>query len=298
VYNDNSKYMASRLYSSTNTGGNLLGVDRKTTSYLLSNQDMAVGPVTNNSLYLAANNTKVATFTDTAITLSKPLKYVGTNYLITANTSDGADTSIIEIGGGGAIASSRGAYISLAGEDNSSTPGDLFIAAGASGDINMSAGGVNVASFSSTAATITVPLYLPSTGATASGLDFYATTTLTWSWTPNGTGSTASSTGNAYITRIGNLVTITIPTLNNAVPAGTTISLRGPQVPTWARPTTAVTGVSGGVHYVYNNATWEYTGAIEFVTDRLYLYRTQTSTSYTNGANAGGARTTISYIVD
>jgi hypothetical protein len=64
---------------------------------------------------------------------------------ITARTSDAADNATIRIGGGGAISSSRGGFIQLAGNESGIT-GQVNISAGnvAGGSISMTAGGSQV----------------------------------------------------------------------------------------------------------------------------------------------------------
>jgi hypothetical protein len=151
-----------------------------------------------------------------------------------------------------------------------------------------SAGGVNH--------TINGGLLLPSSGATASALNFYATTTFTFAWTPNGSGSTASSNVTAVLTRIGNLVSLTIPDSADAVPAGTTAYLSYSSLPAWARPST--TRSAGGVFPVRNNATMAYTGAIEVDSSGvIYLFRDQASTAFTNAAGAGAPRISLTWLI-
>ena len=151
-----------------------------------------------------------------------------------------------------------------------------------------SAGGVNH--------TVNGGLLLPSSGATASALNFYATTTFTFAWTPNGSGSTASSNVTAVLTRIGNLVSLTIPASADAVPAGTTEYLSYSSLPAWARPST--TRSAGGAFPVRDNSTYAYTGTIEVNSSGVvYLFRDQASTAFTNAAGAGAPRVSLTWLI-
>jgi hypothetical protein len=60
---------------------------------------------------------------------------VGLRTLIVRNTADTADNQVTHIGGGGDILTSRGAYVSMYGNEHGSNPGDLYLAAGSTGDV-------------------------------------------------------------------------------------------------------------------------------------------------------------------
>lgn len=70
--------------------------------------------------------------------------FTDTDWRISANTSDGADSSVLRLGGGGnATSVTRGAHIALYGNEHASA-GQLYLRSGdAGGGIDMSAGGTN-----------------------------------------------------------------------------------------------------------------------------------------------------------
>lgn len=97
---------------------------------------------------LIASNTMLVTG---AVTLSNTLAVTGVATfagdvvagVIRRNTSDGADNNGLQLAGGGAIGANRGAWISLAGNEDGDT-GRLLLAAGtvSGGHIQMYTGGV------------------------------------------------------------------------------------------------------------------------------------------------------------
>ena len=143
------------------------------------------------------------------------------------------------------------------------------------------------------AATFLASISLPSSGATPSALNFYAESYLDTVLTPNGVGSTASSTGRIQITRVGRVVTLTIPRINDARPLGTTSVLASSALPTWARPAIKLS------YYILvfnNNAALVSEVDLE-TTGVINVYKDLSGSAFTNSQNAGIERTSISYSV-
>lgn len=80
----------------------------------------------------------------TLVTRNADVFFTDTDWRISANTSDGADSSALRLGGGGnATSVTRGAHIALYGNEHASL-GQLYLRSGdAGGGIDMSAGGAN-----------------------------------------------------------------------------------------------------------------------------------------------------------
>jgi len=75
-----------------------------------------------------------------AATFASDLFYSTVGTLIAATTSDGTDTSLLRLCGGGAAATTRGAAIDVAGNEHASLAGQLRLFAGDTGVIQMTGG--------------------------------------------------------------------------------------------------------------------------------------------------------------
>ena len=75
-----------------------------------------------------------------AATFASDLFYSTVGTLIAATTSDGTDTSLLRLCGGGAAATTRGAAIDVAGNEHTSLAGQLRLFAGDTGVIRMTGG--------------------------------------------------------------------------------------------------------------------------------------------------------------
>jgi len=73
--------------------------------------------------------------------------FIGTNanqFDIYMNTTDASDNKRLRIGGGGDVATSRGAFATFNGNEHSSNPGDLYLSAGSTGDVIVDSGKVGI----------------------------------------------------------------------------------------------------------------------------------------------------------
>ncbi|PJC48331.1 MAG: hypothetical protein CO035_04065, partial [Candidatus Omnitrophica bacterium CG_4_9_14_0_2_um_filter_42_8] len=79
------------------------------------------------------------------MTLSGSIIGRGATYLdIYRDTSDGSDTKITRIGGGGDVVGTRGAFATFYGNEHATYPGDLFLTPGGSGDVLINSGNVGI----------------------------------------------------------------------------------------------------------------------------------------------------------
>jgi len=78
---------------------------------------------------------------DGSRTLGGNVTYSPSPISILANTSDGSDSSGIQIGGGGAITSARGAYLRIYGNEQGVYPGQIILDAGDTGNIGFRTSG-------------------------------------------------------------------------------------------------------------------------------------------------------------
>jgi hypothetical protein len=95
-------------------------------------------------LFLLALNSSAQVITPTDTALTRDLKYTITPFSIKADTADAADNKALQLTGGGAVSSTRGAYIGLAGNEHANN-GMLQLEAGndaAGGVIYFNTGGV------------------------------------------------------------------------------------------------------------------------------------------------------------
>lgn len=130
----------------------------------------------------------------------------------------------------------------------------------------------------------------------AGAISYYREDTISTGWVPNGIGSSGSTSFTVFITRIGNIVTLTFDSTSDALPAGTTTILNSStDLPAWAYP---AAGVIAPV-YVRNNSSTYAVGVLEVSTaGNLALWRDVAQTAFTNGAAAGGyGNISVSYSV-
>jgi hypothetical protein len=138
---------------------------------------------------------------------------------------------------------------------------------------------------------------LLSTGASPSTLNFYATSSISTTYTFNSGGPTTSSE-TIYITRIGNVVTITQPngagTASSA--ASSTQMNSNTPLPTWARPS-ALTW-HGLVYVNFNALTDPSPGSLRVDTDGIIYIRRRVDASVAwGGADNGSGVFSFTYIV-
>jgi hypothetical protein len=298
-----------RIRGGSGSGGeSVLYFDRNTTADSMiytatSTPGLTLRTLANTAVKILPNSSEAASFTSTAATIGVPLTQkvaAATDLTIWSNTNTASNARLILQRGAASLGSdiytdyifdTLNGVLTITPSGTAATTvnsASFSLADTGAVTIGSSAGGVNH--------TINGGLLLPSSGATASALNFYATTTFTFAWTPNGSGSTASSNVTAVLTRIGNLVSLTIPNSTDAVPAGTTTYLSYSSLPAWARPST--TRSAGGVFPVRNNSTMAYTGAIEVDSSGVvYLFRDQASTAFTNAAGAGTGRVSLTWLI-
>lgn len=122
--------------------GALLGLFGNEHSTNAGNVILASGAAANSRVYISANGTS-----DTYINLAvggsdrvrivdTGIRYVVSDFRITANTNDGSDTSSVSIGGGGDISTARGGYIKICGAENAAA-GQIAIMAGEGGYLRL-----------------------------------------------------------------------------------------------------------------------------------------------------------------
>jgi hypothetical protein len=157
-------------------------------------------------------------------------------------------------------------------------------------------GGLSVAkkAYIGTTLTVGTSIVLPSSGATASALNFYAESSDSISFAPNGVGSSSTGSVTRYFSRIGNIVTVKWAGVTNGDAAGTTTLLAASAaLPTWARPSVrAVTPM-----LIYNN---DFQSGICIIdTDgSLKIYRDPVGSTWTNGTDTAGTYDhSMSYVV-
>ena len=138
--------------------------------------------------------------------------------------------------------------------------------------------------------TMTGGITLPSTGATASPLNFYATGTHSTTWTGIWA---ADITIDITWTRIGNMVTLMSPAARATATTATFITNTGTFLPTYLRPTIAFIG------HVSSATTTNQLGYMVLGTDgSLEVYKDVDFGNFpSSGGNTGFREWAISYIV-
>lgn len=105
-----------------------------------------LGPKSNANLAFNSN-TGALSVTSVSLTGDISLFSNASGLTLRSNTSDGSDTSVLQITGGGAIGTGRGAYLQLAGNDNVSEAGVAYLVSGDAGNVRIqSAVGVEITS--------------------------------------------------------------------------------------------------------------------------------------------------------
>lgn len=131
------------------------------------------------------------------------------------------------------------------------------------------------------------------TSYTPTTLAQYMEDTLATRFTPNGAGSTASTQVTVAITRVGHMVSVTVPRANDATCAGVTAVLASSALPTWARPAHNITWSN-----VVYNLTVPITGQIDITTAGVInLYRDYLGSTFTTGVGAGAENMSLVYSV-
>lgn len=146
--------------------------------------------------------------------------------------------------------------------------------------------------------TVNGGMRLPSSGATASTLNFYAESSISTTYTWNSSGPTSAAV-TVYITRIGNIVTLTqyagADTASSA--SSSTLATSNTVLPSWARPTVSI--VPRNIIYVVANAATDPSpGSVQITTaGNIEIRRRSDSSVAWGGANNGTGGFTISYYV-
>jgi hypothetical protein len=111
----------------------------------------------------------------------------------------------------------------------------------------------------------------------------------------NGAASVASSAIAVRITRIGRLVTLSIPSLTTVIPSGTSTQISSnTALPTWARPA----AITEGAAWVFNaNSTWAVGVIVINTSGTITFLRDEASTAYTAGSNAGFDRLNYTFTI-
>lgn len=78
-----------------------------------------------------------------AVRLDTDQSYTDTNWILSANTSDGSDSSQVQLCGGGSTAAARGGSIAVRGNENATSAGNITLQAGTgvTGGIDLNPGG-------------------------------------------------------------------------------------------------------------------------------------------------------------
>ena len=126
-------------------------------------------------------------------------------------------------------------------------------------------------------------------GYTPTALKYYQEGSIVSGWVPNGSGSSGSTSVTIRIARIGNIVTLSMPDVRDAIPAGTSTSLNSSvDLPSWAQPSSIIVLPI----WVQNNGGTFQVGVLEINTSgNLALWRDVNQTAWTNGAGAGNYQT-------